>query len=799
MAEPVVLVEHISSSIVKIILNRPKAMNALNTELLRTLVTTLREHQDAPVILLEGAGDRSFCAGEDLKQTLAPKTGTAEELRHSFDLLQDLTRLTSSSKAIVVAAVQGYAIGGGAEIALAADFVIGGPKAVFRFPEVPIGHAVTGGISLRLVQMVGLLRAKELFLCGRFVDAEESLKIGLLSEMVENPKERALELAQQLAKLPRISASSSKSSLERAVFPNLESVLADEVNVANYCFAQSDAEKAFTDFAARKSKTNGSPEEVPNDQNLKTNKLVQATPGMTAKPATQELPGDLNTALERAVQQFPNAPFIRFSGSDTSFKEFDQAVAKLAGGLRSIGICRDDKVMVMMRNSLEMVQTWFASNRLGAVWVPINSELKGLTLKNVIEAGEPKIAIVDAEFYSEIKSCGKFNEKDIFVKGGTPELPSINQIYSSGSPVHKPENVSPAAVSAYLYTSGSTGRSKPCVLSHQYFINQASCAVTAFKIVPEDVLYCPFPLFHADATALTTVPALLTGCTAALSVRFSVSKFWDEIRETGSTIYDFMGATLALLFKCPPTSNDRNHKVRLAWGVPVPTWAPEYESRFGHPIVELYGSVEAGLPVMQTGKRVVGSCGTVLPGYTVQISDEYDMPVPCNVTGNILVRSTRPNAFFKEYFNAPTQTLAATRNLWLHTGDQGHMDEQGNLYFHGRVKDVIRRRGENVNAFEVEEELLRHPQVITAAAFAIPADLGEGTEDDIKVVVVVREENVKEHRLTEIQLWEWAKANMAKFQVPAVIQFVPTLKKTPTGKLDKLDLIADGGVRFSGR
>ena len=206
------------------------------------------------------------------------------------------------------------------ELALAADFVIGGSKTVFRFPEVPIGHAVTGGFSLRLVQMVGLLRAKELFLCGRFVGAEESLKIGLLSEIVENPKERALELAKELAKLPRISASTSKSSLERAVFPNLKAVLADEVNVANYCFAHSDADKAFSDFAARKSKTNRSHGGIPNGQNEKLNtsvKPVSAELGITVKPVIQQLPGDLNTAMVRAIQQFPDSPFIRFSGIDT--------------------------------------------------------------------------------------------------------------------------------------------------------------------------------------------------------------------------------------------------------------------------------------------------------------------------------------------------------------------------------------------------------------------------------------------------------------------------------------------------
>jgi len=799
MAEPVVLVEHVTSSIVKITLNRPKAMNALNVGLLSTLVIALRDNQDTQVILLEGAGDRSFCAGEDLKQTLAPKTGSGEELRHAFELLQELTRLTSSSKALVVAAVQGYAIGGGAELALAADFVIGGPKTVFRFPEVPIGHAVTGGVSLRLVQMVGLLRAKELFLCGRFVNAEESLKIGLLSELVENPKERALELARELAKLPRISASTSKSSLERAVFPNLEAVLADEVNVANYCFAQSDASKAFTDFAARKSKTAGLHKWEHNSRSEKMNPPVETVTiehGTNISQVTFQSPDDLNMALRMAVQEFPDSPFIRFAGTDTSFKEFDQAVAKLAGGLESVGIGRNDKAMVMMRNGLDMVQSWFASNRLGAVWVPINSELKGLTLKNVIEAGEPKIAIVDSEYYSEVLSAEFFNNEDVFVRGGA-SMRNIDILYNCRTPVHEPEKISPATVSAYLYTSGSTGRSKPCILSHQYFINQASCAISAFKITPEDVLYCPFPLFHSDATALTTIPALLTGCTAALSVRFSVSKFWDEIRNTKATIYDFMGATLALLFKQPPTANDRNHNVRLAWGVPVISWATDYEARFGHPIVELYGSVEAGLPVMQTAERVIGSCGRVLPGYTVQISDEYDMPVPTNSIGNVLVRSTRPNAFFKGYFNSPVQTLAATENFWLHTGDLGRIDEQGNFFFHGRVKDVIRRRGENVNAFEVEEELLRHPDVITAAAFAIPTELGEGTEDDIKVAVVVKVVSVKEREFNERELWEWAKTNMARFQIPTVVEFVPTLKKTPTGKIDKSNLVAEGGVRFS--
>ncbi len=169
------------------------------------------------------------------------------------------------------------------------------------------------------------------------------------------------------------------------------------------------------------------------------------------------------------------------------------------------------------------------------------------------------------------------------------------------------------AVSAYLYTSGTTSRSKPCILSHQYFITQAQNLIQQFSINSSDVLFCPFPIFHADATALTVV--------TALSVRSSSRKFWDEIRETKATVYDFMGAALAIIYKQPPRPSDREHTVRLAWGVQILSWVEDYEERFGHPIKTLYGSVEAGLPIVQQGPPVPGSCGTVMPGYELRIAD----------------------------------------------------------------------------------------------------------------------------------------------------------------------------------
>ncbi|KAM0550826.1 hypothetical protein ACHAPJ_008689 [Fusarium lateritium] len=774
--EPAILVDRPSDGVVKITLNRPKALNALNVDLLFGLAAALRAAQSdtsVRVIVLEGAGDRSFCAGEDLKQSLNPRTGSITELRESLDQLQELTRFTSMARCVVIAAVQGFAVGGGVEIALGADFVIGGPATKFRFAEVPIGHAATGGITLRLAHLVGLLKAKQLLLTGRWVEADEALKIGMLSEIAEDPKARALALATELAALPSVSLTASKLSLERSVFPNMEACLQDEVHVAHWCFSQDGASKAFSDFAARKA----------------PKKAINGT--------EDAAPRDINSAFSRAVAQFPDRTFFRFAGNDLTFREFDTVVATVAGGMRDAGIGPGDRVLVMMKNSVEMVASWLAANRLGAVWIPVNTELKSVTLKHVVEAAEPKIAIVDEEFWPTLQALGVLSPSVVYINGSvdaSAEIKSFSAISSSESKVDEPVAVAAGTPAAMLYTSGTTGKSKPCILCHEYFVLEAQALIEACDLRSEDVLYCPFPLFHADATALTVIPAILLGAVAAISARFTATRFWDEIRASKATVYDFMGATLALTYKQPPSPGDRDHNVRLAWGVPVPSFAQDYERRFGHPLVTLYGSIESGLPIIQSLNQALplGSCGRLRPGYQIRITDDAGDEVPRGIPGNLLLRSDKANAFFQGYFHNPASTVAAFAGLWLNTGDLAKVDEEDNVYFVGRVKDVIRRRGENVNASEVEEEFFQHPEVVIAAAFGVPSRLGAGTEEDLKVAVQLRPGST----LDEKALWEWSVGRMARFQVPSILQIVDEIHKTPTGKTEKGKLSAEGGVEF---
>ncbi|MET0453995.1 MAG: enoyl-CoA hydratase/isomerase family protein [Mycobacterium sp.] len=247
---PPVITEHVGS-IAVITLNRPDVLNALNRSLLGGLVDALRlETRSAGAVVVRGAG-RAFCAGEDLTETLAPDTGSADELRVAFDQLQEITRLMVAAPCPVVSAVHGYAVGGGAEIALAADFVIAGPLARMKFPEAVIGHAPTGGITGRLPLMVGMLRAKDLLLTGRWVDPAEGHAIGLYTELADDPASRAIELAHMLAEKPRRSMSSVKQAVELAAHANQELNLRMEVDMASYCFASAENEESFTAFRNR--------------------------------------------------------------------------------------------------------------------------------------------------------------------------------------------------------------------------------------------------------------------------------------------------------------------------------------------------------------------------------------------------------------------------------------------------------------------------------------------------------------------------------------------------------------------
>lgn len=503
----------------------------------------------------------------------------------------------------------------------------------------------------------------------------------------------------------------------------------------------------------------------------------------------------LDALLAERALTHPDAVFLRFADGDLTFAEANAAAQRRAAGLAALGVRQGDVVPVLLPNSADFVITWFALVRLGAVACLVNTAFRGPALAHALGLTKARLLVLQSSLEPTVADIvSHLAALEIVVVAG-PAAPAhlpmerhrLGEL--SADPASLPVPAHPVTDAAMiLFTSGTTGPSKGCVLSHRYTIRQAELMIRHLGFREDDVLYCPFPLFHIDAMVLTVTPALVMGATAAIGERFSVSGFWPEVRRFGATVFDFMGATLTMLHKQPPSADDANNRVRLGWGVPVPEFAAEFERRHGLHLVELYGSTDAGLPMYHPVDvpRRPGSCGTVIDAYDVRLLDDDGIEVPVGEVGEIVVRPNEPSLMSDGYFGMAEATLRSRRNLWFHTGDLARRDADGFHYFVGRRTDSIRRRGENISAFEVEEVVKLHPAVLDAAAFGVPSEL---TEDDVMVAVVVRPGET----LHADALIEFCGTRMARHMVPRYVDAIEELPRTPTEKVRK-DALRERGV-----
>jgi crotonobetaine/carnitine-CoA ligase len=514
-------------------------------------------------------------------------------------------------------------------------------------------------------------------------------------------------------------------------------------------------------------------------------------------PTATALGPTIDALLESRARSHPDTVFLRFAAGDLTFAAAHGRTERLAAGLAALGVTKGDVVPVLLSNTPEFVLTWLALCRLGAVACMVNTAFRGPALAHALGLTDAHTVVVHDAYVSQLEEVAH-------------ALPHLERVVVLGESVRRsvhgatmldwhhvdapvatlPPHAGHSATdpAMILFTSGTTGPSKGCVLSHRYTLRQAALMAHHLGFRDDDVFYCPFPLFHIDATVLTVGPALVLGATAAIGERFSVSGFWPEVRQFGATVFDFMGATLTMLHKQPEQPDDDENLVRLGWGVPVPEFADEFERRFGLQLVELYGSTDAGLPMYHPidVPRRQGSCGTVIDAYDVLLVDADGFEVPVGEPGELLVRPNEPSLIADGYFGMPDATSSARRNLWFHTGDLLRRDADGFHYFVGRRTDSIRRRGENISAFEVEEVVKLHPAVLDAAAYGVPSEL---TEDDVMVAVVVRPGATFEPG----DLAAFCANRIARHMVPRYVDVVHELPRTPTEKVRK-DALRERGL-----
>jgi crotonobetaine/carnitine-CoA ligase len=500
--------------------------------------------------------------------------------------------------------------------------------------------------------------------------------------------------------------------------------------------------------------------------------------------------------------------FIRYGERTVTYYDLDLQSNRIANSLASLGVGRSTHVAFMLENSPEIILLYIALGKLGAVSVPVNTAAKGELLAYYLNQSDSEMVIVDASLAERlVPIAGRLSKLRrvvaVAVTAGEKTVPQAGlELPQSdfGELLQAPDTAPDVEVlfhdlHSLIYTSGTTGPSKGNLSTHAHALTCGFQLAEAYGYQPDDVLYVCLPIFHGNAWLCSVLPALVADASIAVSRRFSASGFWDDIRRYGATQFNALGAMTNFIWGLPPTAADLDHKVRQVMVVPTPKqYFHDFEKRFGVKFTSVYALTDCGMVTVRgpaDPQEKWSSAGKACPDVEIRIVDEDDFELPRGETGEVVVRTSMPWIHAQGYYNMPEATAASRRNLWFHTGDRASMDKDGYVYFVDRKKDAIRRRGENISSFEVEQIILMHPAVLDVAAFPVTS---EHSEDEVMVSLVIREGGT----VTEAELVEHCRVNMAYFMVPRYVEIVPALPKTMTEKVEKYKLKQDAEARLAG-
>ena len=505
-------------------------------------------------------------------------------------------------------------------------------------------------------------------------------------------------------------------------------------------------------------------------------------------PAREEcVVGDL---LRRWAHERPHRNFLEFEhGGAWTFSETLERVQSAAAGLRALGVSHGSHVLCWSPNSAEAVLTWLAANYLGAVHVPINTAYRGTLLQHVIALSDAQLMVVHASLVPRLSEVETAQLQHVIVVGGTHAgLPShlIEHDASTlaGSGRAEPERaVEPWDPNYLMFTSGTTGPSKGVLCTYVQSWCGAAMGMDYFDA--DDRVLANLPLFHVSGAG-AVMDRLTKGGTCILCDGFRPSTFWETVRQFDVTGGCLVGAMTQFLLRQPPSSRDRDHPLRNVVTVPWNQDSRAVAERYGLQMHTAFNMTETAVPIRShANPEVLGTCGQPRPGIEARVVDGNDIELPHGETGELILRASRPWEMSQGYYKNPQATAEAWRNGWFHTGDAFRRDAHGNFFFVDRIKDAIRRRGENISSFEVEAEALCHPAVLEAAAVAVPSSEGE---DEVLLVVTAN----AGHTVDPRGLLRFLAPRMAHFMLPRYVRVVPEMPKTPTAKIEKHRLKAAG-------
>jgi crotonobetaine/carnitine-CoA ligase len=494
--------------------------------------------------------------------------------------------------------------------------------------------------------------------------------------------------------------------------------------------------------------------------------------------------------LDTAAARNPDQPFLIWQDETQTYAEFVAKVDAAARAWRDMGVRKGDRVAFMAENSPGFLHAWLGLAKLGAILVAVNTGFKLDEARYLVEHSEAVAALVDQDH------AGLFTT----IQAAVPSLRTLSSLGEArGDFVDFTEAMAHAGtasppgvdldgddVISLIYTSGTTGRPKGVMQTHRNYVLTGQAYPLWMGMDRGDRVYACLPLFHINSQAYSTMGAIGAEGALVLAPRFSASRFWPEVRRHRVNVFNYIGAMAVILSKSEPSADDADNVVRVAYGVPAlpQTVREQVEQRFGLDCISGFGMSETtyGLLEPRDAQRRPGSMGVPrhhpdpsVPRTEARILDRQGNEVGPGVVGELVLKNA---AMMLGYFKDPDRTAEALRDGWLHTGDSAWRDEDGWFYFVDRVKDIIRRRGENVSSLEVETTLNAHPAVRESAVIGVPSDL---LDEDICAIVVAQ----PGHPPDPAALITWCVERLARFKVPRYIEFVTELPKTSTAKIEK--------------
>jgi crotonobetaine/carnitine-CoA ligase len=497
--------------------------------------------------------------------------------------------------------------------------------------------------------------------------------------------------------------------------------------------------------------------------------------------------------LDRRAEQYPDRVMMSIAGTDVTFEQMRQRSCAAANMLAGLGIAPGDCVALYTATCPEWVYFWLGAARIGAVSAAVNAANKGDFLRHALRLSRAKVVLTDAEHRPRVDEVSGDLDTltDVAVQNA-----SLSSTLTDGAAGAVPDRSAAVdEVGSLFFTSGTTGPSKAVATTWHYLFSVAATVASAWEFGPEEVLWTAMPLFHLSAAPSVLAP-MLVGGTTVLAGAFHPGEVWDDVRAHRASGFAGAGAMVSMLQNLPADPRDARLPLRFISAAPIDAASyHDIEKRYDCRIVTMYGMTEA-FPIAVKGvadEGVPGTSGRPNPNFDVRIVDDDGKPVPAGTVGEISCRPRNPHVMSEGYINqadegtGPVSERVDSHNEWFRTGDLGSLDGDRNLTYVDRIKDSLRRRGENVSSVEVESVVMRHPAVLEAAAVGVPSELGE---DDILVIVTLRPGAA----LDCAELLDFCAARMPYFCVPRFVETVSELPKNGIGRIRK-DLLRIRGLK----